>query len=157
MRCVYVLSDASKHCDAKLAPKYEGPFTIVKKNSPTVYILNSKERGSKCLTMVHVSELKRYVSPRRVNEKNDARLSVSGTTNRVNNEVELQDEGEGVTTGGRTLRSRKSSRYRPRARDHTPLASREGWRKTCPRRIQRDTCRHAQAVDPAPIRRRKMV
>ena len=88
MKRVHVLSNASKRFNAKLDPKYEGPFTIVEKKSPTVYILDSKERGSKRLAMMHVSELKRYVPPRKVNEKNDARLSVTGTTKRVNNEVE---------------------------------------------------------------------
>ena len=54
--------------------------------------------------MIHVSELKRYILPRKTNENNNARLSVTGTK-RVNDEVELQDEGEGDTIEGRTLRS----------------------------------------------------
>ena len=52
MRRVHVLSDASKRFNAKLAPKYEGLFTIVEKKSPTVYILDSRERGSKRLAMI---------------------------------------------------------------------------------------------------------
>ena len=55
---VRVVSDASKRFNAKLAPKYERPFTIMKKKSPTVYILDSKERGCKRLAMIHVCELK---------------------------------------------------------------------------------------------------
>ena len=47
MRRVHVLSDASKRFNVKLAPKYEGSFTIVEKKSLTVYILDSKERSSK--------------------------------------------------------------------------------------------------------------
>ena len=42
MRCVHVLSDASKRFNAKLAPKYGGPFTIVGKKSQIVY-KDSKE------------------------------------------------------------------------------------------------------------------
>ena len=64
MRRVHVLSDASKKFNKKLAPKYEGPFKVVKVQSPTVYILDSAERGSRRLAMIHVSELKRYVPPR---------------------------------------------------------------------------------------------
>ena len=44
-----MLSDASKLFNAKLATKFDGPFTIVEKKSPTAYILDSKERGSKLL------------------------------------------------------------------------------------------------------------
>ena len=64
MRRVHVLSDASKKFNKKLAPKYEGPLKIVEIKSPTVYILDSAERGSRWLAMIHVSELKRDVSPR---------------------------------------------------------------------------------------------
>ena len=45
-RRVHVLSDSSKEFNEKLASKYEGPFQIVEVESPTVYILDSAERGS---------------------------------------------------------------------------------------------------------------
>ena len=65
MRKVHDLSDASKKFNKRLAPKYEGPFKIVEVKSPTVYILDSAERRSRRLAMIHVSELKRYVPPRK--------------------------------------------------------------------------------------------
>ena len=64
MRRVHALSDASKHFNAKLAPKYEGPFKIVEIKSPTVYVLDGSERGSQKVDLTHVSEIKRYVPPR---------------------------------------------------------------------------------------------
>ena len=64
MRRVHVLSDASKKFNAKLAPKWEGPFSILEVKSPTVYVIDSKERGIRRLSLIHVSELKRYVLPR---------------------------------------------------------------------------------------------
>ena len=73
-----MLCDASKRFNAKLVPKYEGPFTIVEKKSPTVYILDSKERGSKRMAMIHVSELKSYAPLRGVKVRCIAPLSVLG-------------------------------------------------------------------------------
>ena len=66
MRKTHYLSDASKKFSAKLAPKYEGPFTIVRKLSPVVYELGQGEGSSRRLAKVHVSELKRYVPARRL-------------------------------------------------------------------------------------------
>ena len=43
MRRVHVLSEASKRFNAKLAPKFEGPFIIKEILSPTVYLLESDE------------------------------------------------------------------------------------------------------------------
>ena len=63
MRRVHVLCDASKKFSQKIATKYEGLFKIVKVKSPTVYILDSAERGSRRVATIHVSELKRYVPP----------------------------------------------------------------------------------------------
>ena len=63
MRRLHVMSDASKKFNAILAPKFEGPFQITEVKSPTVYVIDSKERGSRRLPLIHVSELKRYVPP----------------------------------------------------------------------------------------------
>ena len=43
MRRVHILSDASKRFNAKLAPKFEGPFIIKEILSPTVYTLEPLE------------------------------------------------------------------------------------------------------------------
>ena len=67
MRRVHALSDACKKFNAKLAPKYEGPFQVTEVKSPTVYVIDSKERGSRRFSLIHVSELKRYVPPRGLN------------------------------------------------------------------------------------------
>ena len=67
MRRVHVLSDASKRFNAKLAPKYEGPYVIKEIKSPVVYIVEKVEGSSRRIDKVHVSELKRYVPPRNAN------------------------------------------------------------------------------------------
>ena len=65
MRRVHVLSNAAKRFNAKLAPKFEGPFKILEVKSPAVYVLNTGVDGSsRRLALTHVSELKRYVPPR---------------------------------------------------------------------------------------------
>ena len=46
---------------AKMCKKYEGPFKIIEVKSPSIYILDSAERGSRKLTMTHVTELKSCV------------------------------------------------------------------------------------------------
>ena len=48
MRRVHVLSSEAQGFSAKLAPKYEGPYKMLERKSPTVY---------EC-------ELKKYVAPR---------------------------------------------------------------------------------------------
>ena len=62
LRKTHVLSNAAQRFSAKLAPRYEGPFEIIKILSPTVYELGmgASRRGTK----VHVSELKKYIPPR---------------------------------------------------------------------------------------------
>ena len=57
MRRVLVLSDPSKRFNAKLAPKYEGPFSIVEVKSPLVYVLKSMEGNDRWIAKVHVSEI----------------------------------------------------------------------------------------------------
>ena len=96
MRRVHALSDASKRFNVELDPKYEGIFTTAEKKYSTVYIFDSKERGSKSLAMIHVSELKCYVPPRGVSVRSNAHLTVSDPTWRVDDGVELQDQGERV-------------------------------------------------------------
>ena len=64
MRKVHILSDASKRFNAKLAPKYEEPISIVEVKSPLVYVLKPLEGRDRRIAKVHVSQLKRYVPPR---------------------------------------------------------------------------------------------
>ena len=73
MRRSHVLSDATKKFNKKLEPKYEGPFKIVEVKSPTMYILDSAERESRRLAMIHASKLKRYVPPCNTNSGNIAK------------------------------------------------------------------------------------
>ena len=42
-RKTHVLSDASKHFNAKLAPPFEGPYDVIKKLSPEIHILDMKD------------------------------------------------------------------------------------------------------------------
>ncbi|KAL7295098.1 hypothetical protein TKK_0011566 [Trichogramma kaykai] len=58
LRRAHVLSDASKKISAKLHQKYEGPFIITEKLSPTVFNLSPLEGDSRRISKVHVSELK---------------------------------------------------------------------------------------------------
>lgn len=64
VRRTHHLSDGPKKFSAKLAEKYEGPYTIASILSPTVYLLNAGEGSNRRIAKVHVSELKRYVPPR---------------------------------------------------------------------------------------------
>ena len=62
MRMVHVFSNAAKRFNAKLAPKFEGPFKILEVKSPTVYVLDAGVDGSsRRLALTDVSELQRYV------------------------------------------------------------------------------------------------
>ena len=63
MRCVHDLSEASKKFNAKLAPKCEGPFTILKANSPIILVIGSQKRGNWRLSLIYVFKLMRYVRP----------------------------------------------------------------------------------------------
>ena len=69
MRRVHVLSDASKKFNKKLAPKYEGSFKIAEVKLPKVYILYSADQRSSRLSIIHVSELKLYVPPRKLSSR----------------------------------------------------------------------------------------
>ena len=64
MRRVHVLSDASQRFNAKLAPKFEGPFVIKEILSPTVYNLEPLVGKDRKIAKIHVSNIKRYVPPR---------------------------------------------------------------------------------------------
>ena len=64
LRKTHFLSDAVKKFNAKLAPKFEGPFEIIETLSPTVYVLGQGEGSNRRIAKVHVSELKRYLPPR---------------------------------------------------------------------------------------------
>ena len=63
MRRVHALSNAAQGFSTKLAPKYEGPYQVAAKLSPTVYLLEME--GSRWNAKVHVGELKQYIPPRR--------------------------------------------------------------------------------------------
>ena len=62
-RKTHVLSDASNHFNAKLAPPFKGPYDVIKKLSPGIYILDMKE--NRRTNEAYVSELKKYTEPRR--------------------------------------------------------------------------------------------
>ena len=72
MRRTHYLSDASKKFSAKLAPKYEGPYTVVETLSPVVYMLGTGEGSNRRIAKVHISQLKRYIPPRDRAEMNQA-------------------------------------------------------------------------------------
>ena len=65
MRRTHPLSSGVNKFSAKLAPKYEGSLKIVEIKSPTVYIFESVNEDSRRIAKVHVSELKRYIPPRK--------------------------------------------------------------------------------------------
>ena len=65
MRRTHPLSSGISKFSEKLAPKYEGPLKIVEINSPAVYTLESIGEGNRRIAKVHVSELKRYIPPRK--------------------------------------------------------------------------------------------
>ena len=62
LRKVHVLSSAINRFNAKLAPKYDGPYRVEEILSPTVYVLSTD--SAKRVAKAHVSEIKRYVPPR---------------------------------------------------------------------------------------------
>ena len=61
-----MLSSGAQGFSTKLAPKYEGPYKILGRKSPTVYVLEMRD-GRKN-PKVHIDELKKYVAPRGLNE-----------------------------------------------------------------------------------------
>ena len=63
LRKTHFLSNAAQGINAKLCPKYEGPFEIEEVLSPTVYTLKSDGK-SRRIAKVHISHLKRFVPPR---------------------------------------------------------------------------------------------
>ena len=63
LRRIKVLSNAAEGISGKLAEKWDGPFKIVEKMSPTVYRLEGV--NAKGYDMVDVSRLKRFIAPRR--------------------------------------------------------------------------------------------
>lgn len=56
------LSNAAQRFTAKLAPKYEGPYEILSKLSPTVYQL--KVDNNRKIAKIHVSDIKRFIPAR---------------------------------------------------------------------------------------------
>lgn len=56
MRREHTLSSAAAGITAKLAPKYSGPWTIVKKYSPLVYDLRGQQ--GRRLARIHIKDLK---------------------------------------------------------------------------------------------------
>ena len=65
MRRTHPLSSGINKFSAKLAPKYEGPLKIVEIKSPAVYTLESVGEDNRRIAKVRVSELKRYIPPRK--------------------------------------------------------------------------------------------
>ena len=65
MRRTHPLSSGINKFSAKLAHKYEGPLKIVELKSPTVCTLESVGESNRRIAKVHVSELKRYIPPRK--------------------------------------------------------------------------------------------
>ena len=63
------LSSGINKFSAKLAPKYEGPLKIVEIKSPAIYTLESVGEGNRRIAKVHVSELKRYIPPRKARKE----------------------------------------------------------------------------------------
>ena len=63
------LSSGINKFSAKLAPKYEGPLKIVEIKSSAVYTLESVGKGNRRIANVHVSELKRYIPPRKARKE----------------------------------------------------------------------------------------
>ena len=61
MRRVHVLSSGAQGFSAKLAPKYESPYKVLERKSPTVYVLEMKDGRTN--PKVHIDELKKYVAP----------------------------------------------------------------------------------------------
>ena len=47
MRRVHVLSSGTQGFSAKLAPKYEGPYKILERKFPTVYVLEIRDGRKK--------------------------------------------------------------------------------------------------------------
>lgn len=56
------LSNAAQRFSAKLAPRFEGPFEIVKQLSDSVYKLANQ--NNRRVAKVHSSNLMRYIPPR---------------------------------------------------------------------------------------------
>ena len=61
LRKSHVLSNAAQRLSAKLAPRCEGPYEVIRILSPTVYELRM---GASRRCKVHVSELKKFIPPR---------------------------------------------------------------------------------------------
>ncbi|XP_051158564.1 uncharacterized protein LOC127279951 [Leptopilina boulardi] len=59
LRKSHILSTDTRNFATKLAPKYEGPFQIMEKLSPTVFVLRDNE--SRRIPKIHASDLKRYL------------------------------------------------------------------------------------------------
>lgn len=55
----HVLSNAAKGVTSKFAPKQDGPYVVLKKVSPTTYLLASEKTGE-LVGKYHVSDLVRY-------------------------------------------------------------------------------------------------
>ena len=66
LRRTHKLSSAIDKFNAKLAPKYEGPYRVAEELSPTVYVLEKGDSSAHKVLKVHVSDLKRYLPPRGV-------------------------------------------------------------------------------------------
>ncbi|XP_061713730.1 uncharacterized protein LOC133522414 [Cydia pomonella] len=58
----HVLSNASKNVSAKFVPKRDGPYLVVKKVSPTTYLVADPKSPGEVLGKYHSSQLVRYNS-----------------------------------------------------------------------------------------------
>ncbi|XP_058796983.1 uncharacterized protein LOC131667530 [Phymastichus coffea] len=66
LRHAHTLSSASTGRNAKLDPRFSGPYKVLQVISLGIYILTTENK--KQVPMAHISELKRYVSPPNVNK-----------------------------------------------------------------------------------------
>lgn len=69
LRATHFLSDASEKFNKKLAPKFEGPYRVQTILSPTVFLLQIGDSWKN--PKVHMSDFKRFIPPRRVNQLAD--------------------------------------------------------------------------------------
>ena len=63
LRKLYTLSNVSRTYSAKLDVKYAWPYKVLEVRSPEVYILETESK--KQTAIAHVSELKKWIPPRK--------------------------------------------------------------------------------------------
>lgn len=58
----HVLSNAAKNITSKFVPKRDGPYVVVKRVSPTAYLIGNLDSSEEVLGKFHISELTRFHS-----------------------------------------------------------------------------------------------